>query len=346
MTSPRKSSSGYRPPYALTSAMLGLVAEIGERLGALHADGTGTAPRLRRENRIRTIQATLQIEQNTLSLDQVTAVLEGKRVRGSVREIREVRNAFAAYEHMTSWDPSSRRDLLSAHHTLMDGLVDRPGRLRSGGVGVVQGSRIVHVAPPASRVPALVDDLLGWLRTTDEHPLVASCAFHYELEFIHPFLDGNGRLGRLWQTLVLSRWKPVFLDLPLESVVRDHQADYYRTLGDADKSGDCTGFILFLLEALRETLDHTPQVAPQVTPQVAALLQVLGDKELDRNRLQERLGLSDRKSFRERYLAPALEAGLVEFTIPEKPNSRLQKYRKTAAGKTLHRPKKSAIPPL
>jgi Fic family protein len=336
MASAKKIPAGYRPPYALSSAMLGLAAEIAEQLGRREAGGCDPAPRLRRENRIRTIQATLQIEQNTLSLEQVTAVLQGKRVRGSRREIREVQNAFSAYERLPSWDPCSRKDLLLAHHLLMDGLVERPGRFRSGGVGVVQGSKVVHMAPPASRVPDLVDDLLAWLRACDEHPLVASCALHYELEFIHPFMDGNGRLGRLWQTLVLSRWKPVFQDLPLESVVRDHQTDYYRTLGEADKSGDCSGFILFLLEALRETIEHTPQVAPQVTPQVAALLQALGDEEVDRNRLQERLGLSDRKSFRERYLAPALEAGLVEFTIPDKPNSRLQKYRRTPAKKAAH----------
>jgi len=182
-----------------------------------------------------------------------------------------------------------------------------------------------------------MDDLLGWLRTTDEHPLVASCVFHYELEFIHPFMDGNGRLGRLWQTLILSRWKPVFLDLPLESVVRDHQADYYRVLGESDKSGDCTGFILFLLEALLETLAEAPQVAPHVTPQVAALLKALANRPAGREELQARLGLSDRKSFRERYLSPALEAGLVEFTIPHLPTSRLQKYKLTAAGQATRR---------
>ncbi|MBK8802863.1 MAG: Fic family protein [Fibrobacteres bacterium] len=322
----------YRPPYKLTSAMIGLVAEIGERLGRTQSEAVATAPRLRKENRIRTIQATLQIEQNTLSLEQVTAVLEGKRVKGSAREIREVKNAFVAYERLTSWNPFSRKDLLHGHALLMEGLVERAGKLRSGGVGVVKGGRVVHMAPPAGRVSALVDDLLRWCATTDEHPLIASCVFHYEFEFIHPFADGNGRLGRLWQTLILSKWKPAFLDFPLESVVRDHQADYYRTLGESDKAGDSTGFVLFMLEAIRESLASTPQVAPQVTPQVERLLEAIGSHERSRPDLQERLGLADRKSFRERYLAPALEADLVEFTIPEKPNSRLQMYRLTAMG--------------
>lgn len=326
---------GYRPPYKLTSAMIGLVAEIGERLGVSQASGVTSAPRLRKENRIRTIQATLEIEQNTLSVEQVTAILEGRRVKGSAREIREVKNAFAAYERLPERNPSRRKDLLQAHALLMDGLVERPGKFRTGGVGVVQGGRVVHMAPPAARVPALVDDLLAWCDKTDEHPLVASCVFHYEFEFVHPFADGNGRLGRLWQTLILSRWKPAFLELPLESVVRDHQADYYRALGESDKAGDCTGFVVFMLEALRETLDTTPQVAPQVTPQVARLLKSIGSGERLRSDLQVRLGLSDRKSFRELYLAPALEAGLVEFTIPDKPNSRLQAYRLTALGKNV-----------
>jgi len=310
---------------------LNLVAEIAERLGAMAASGK-VEPRLRKENRIRTIQATLQIEHNTLTIEQVTAVLAGKRVKGPAREILEVRNTARAYDRMPAWKPSSRKDLLAAHSVLMEGLVDRAGKFRNGGVGVVQGGRVVHMAPPAARVPALVEDLLQWFKASEEHPLVASCVLHYELEFIHPFPDGNGRLGRLWQTLALSRWKPVFADIPLESVVRDHQADYYAALGASDRAGDCTAFVEFMLEAIRQTA--TPQVAPQVTPQVAMLLAVFGEGEIDRATLQERMGLSDRKSFRELYLTPALEAGLVEFTIPDKPHSRLQRYRLTAAGKT------------
>ena len=322
---------GYTPPYTLTPSIVRLLADAAEAVGRLMGVQERIAPRLRKENRIRTIQATLQIEQNTLSVDQVTAILEGKRVRGSQREILEVKNASSAYELLPDWNPVSRKDLLEAHRVLMEGLVERQGRFRTKGVGVFQGARVVHMAPPAVRVPALVDDLLDWAGKTKEHPLVASCVLHYELEFIHPFADGNGRLGRLWQTLALSKWKPVFADLPLESVVRDHQESYYASLGASDRAADCAPFIEFILGAIVQTA--TPQVAPQVTPQVAALLKALGAREMDRAHLQEKLGLSDRKSFRGLYLAPAMEQGLVEFTLPDKPNSRLQKYRLTAAGR-------------
>ncbi|MEN9306172.1 MAG: hypothetical protein RL173_104 [Fibrobacterota bacterium] len=326
---------GYTPPYTLTPTIVRLLADAAEAVGRLMGEQDRVAPRLRKENRIRTIQATLQIEQNTFSLEQVTAILEGKRVRGSQREILEVKNASNAYQKLSGWNPASRKDLLEAHRVLMEGLVEHPGRFRSKGVGVVQGSKVVHMAPPAMRVPALVDDLLEWSKKTKEHPLVASCVLHYELEFIHPFADGNGRLGRLWQTLALSKWKPVFADLSLESVIRDHQESYYASLGASDKAADCAPFIEFLLGAIVQTL--TPQVAPQVTPQVAALLKALGSRELDRAHLQEKLGLSDRKSFRALYLAPAMEQGLVEFTLPDAPNSRLQKYSATAAGKAVLR---------
>jgi fido (protein-threonine AMPylation protein) len=328
-------SMGYTPPYTLTPSIVRLLADAAEAIGRLMGEQERIAPRLRKENRIRTIQATLQIEQNTFSVEQVTAILEGKRVKGTQREILEVKNASYAYEKLPSWNPASRKDFLDAHRVLMEGLVERPGRFRSGGVGVIQGTRVVHMAPPAMRVPALVDDLLDWSGKTKEHPLVASCVLHYELEFIHPFADGNGRLGRLWQTLALSKWKSVFADLPLESVVRDHQESYYASLGASDKAADCSPFIEFLLGAILQAV--TPQVAPQVTPQVAALLKALGAKEWDRARLQEKLGLSDRKSFRALYLAPAMEQGLVEFTLPEKPNSRLQKYRVTSAGRAALR---------
>lgn len=193
----------YQPPFTITPAVVNLVAEIGEIIGryTVLAEQNLT-PRLRRENRIRTIQASLAIENNTLTLEQVTAVIEGKRVLGHPREIQEVRNAFATYEAMEVWDAGAEDDLLAAHEMLMRGLVDETGRYRSGGVGIFRGEQLVHMAPPADRVPRLMADLLDWLKNTNEHPLVASCVFHYEFEFIHPFADGNGRMGRLWQTLI------------------------------------------------------------------------------------------------------------------------------------------------
>jgi len=229
-------------------------------------------PRLRRENRMRTIQASLAIENNTLTLEQVTAVIDGKHVLGHPREIQEVRNAFAAYETMEDWNPTSRDDLLKAHGLLMAALVDDAGQFRSGGVGVFRGEQLVHMAPPAGRVPQLMDDLLGWLKRTEEHPLVASCVFHYELEFIHPFADGNGRIGRLWQTLILRQWQPLLAYLPVETVIIERQDAYYRMLAEADQRGKATPFVEFMLNALLDAIQEaveTDQASDQVSDQVA-----------------------------------------------------------------------------
>jgi len=247
--------SRYQPPLTLTPAMLALVADISEHVGRLSARHEATlTPQLRRGNRIRTIQASLAIENNTLSLEQVTAVLEGKRVLGLPREIQEVRNAFAAYEAMPSWRPASRADLLTGHGLLLQGLIDDAGHFRRGGVGIYRGERLLHMAPPASRVPQLVSDLLGWLGRTDLHPLIASCVFHYEFEFIHPFADGNGRMGRLWQTLILSQWRPVLAWLPVETVIREQQEAYYAALSAADRQAEATPFVEFMLRALQQAL--------------------------------------------------------------------------------------------
>ena len=277
-------AEAYHPPYTLTPVILRLVEEIGEGLGRYSETTHETlTPKLRRENRIRTIQASLAIEHNTLTVEQVTAVLEGKRVLGLPREIQEVRNAFGAYDQLDHWNPTNRDDLLAAHGILMAGLVDRPGEFRSGGVGIYQGKRVVFMAPPAGRVPDLMNDLLTWLKHTDEHPLVASCVFHYEFEFIHPFTDGNGRLGRLWQTLLLSKWKPLLAGLPVETVIRDRQGEYYQVLGQADGGATATPSAQFMLEALRAAVEEavaSDQVSDQVSVQVIRLLRVIGKKDV------------------------------------------------------------------
>lgn len=329
-------SPKYQPPYAITPAILNLVAEISEIIGryTVLAEQNLT-PRLRRENRIRTIQASLAIENNTLTLEQVTAVIEGKRVLGHPREIQEVRNAFAAYEAMEKWEAGSQEDLLAAHGLLMSALVDNPGRYRSGGVGIFRGEQLVHMAPPANRVPQLMADLLDWLNQTSEHPLVASCVFHYEFEFIHPFADGNGRMGRLWQTLILRKWKSLLAYLHVETVIREKQGAYYQVLADADQGGDATPFIEFMLSALRDAIREavaTDQVGDQVTDQVGALIAVIGTGELGRNDLMKTLGLSHRPTFRGNYLNPALADGWIERTQPDAPRSPTQRYRLTAKG--------------
>lgn len=247
----------YQPPLTITPTILALASDIGELLGRLSArQDAQLTPQLRRGNRIRTIQASLAIENNTLSVDQVTAVLEGKLVLGLPQEIQEVRNAFEAYEGLASWRPESRADLLSAHARLMHGLIDDAGNFRRGGVGIYRGDRLLHMAPPANRVGELTDDLLGWLVETNLPPLIASCVFHYEFEFIHPFADGNGRMGRLWQTLILSRWRPVLAYLPVEAVIREQQDAYYAALSAADQSAEATPFVAFMLQALRQALDE------------------------------------------------------------------------------------------
>ncbi len=327
----------YQPPYTITPVILNLVAEIGETIGryTVLAEQNLT-PRLRRENRIRTIQASLAIENNTLTLEQVTAVIAGKRVLGHPREIQEVRNAFATYEAMEEWQASSEKDLLAAHELLMHGLVDETGRYRSGGVGIYRGEQLVHMAPPADRVPTLMTDLLDWLANTNEHPLVASCIFHYEFEFIHPFADGNGRMGRLWQTLILRNWKHLLAYLPVETLIRERQEDYYRVLSMADQQADATPFIEFMLTTLKDALRDavvTGQVGDQVTDQVASLIQVIGTGEMGSNDLMQILGLSHRPTFRENYLNPALEDGWIERTQPDSPRSPTQRYRLTGKGR-------------
>jgi Fic family protein len=326
----------YQPPYTITPAIVNLVAEIGETIGryTVLAEQNLT-PRLRRENRIRTIQASLAIENNTLTLEQVTAVIEGKRVLGHPREIQEVRNAFATYDAMEEWNVSVEEDLLAAHELLMRGLVDETGRYRSGGVGIFRGKQMVHMAPPAERVPKLMADLLDWLENTNEHPLVASCIFHYEFEFIHPFADGNGRMGRLWQTLILRNWKPLLAYLPVETVIRNSQEDYYRVLAVADSQADATPFVEFMLGALCDAVHDavsTDQVSDQVTDQVMALIHALGNGALGSNDLMQALGLSHRPTFRNNYINPAMEDKWIERTQPDSPRSPTQRYRLTSKG--------------
>jgi Fic family protein len=251
--------TNYNPPFDFTHDIIDLIEKIGEALGHWSAFGMSDSPQLRRSNRIRTIQASLEIENNTLSVEQVTAVLDGKRVLGLPREIKEVQNAFVAYEQMNQWQADNYEHLLEAHAVLMDGLLDSPGKWRTTGVGIYRGNTLVHMAPPASQVSRLMDDLLNWLKSEPIHPLIASCIFHYEFEFIHPFADGNGRMGRLWQTLILSNWKPIFAYLPVETVIRDKQETYYKALRDSDQTANSTIFVKFMLQALLTAMeDVTP----------------------------------------------------------------------------------------
>ncbi len=325
--------SNYQPPYTITPEIINRVAKISENIGRLTVLTEQTRDlRLRRINRIRTIHGSLAIEGNTLSEVQITAILDGKRVIAPPQEVQEVKNALSAYDRFDTLRPEAEKDLLEAHRILMSGLINEAGIYRQGGVGVMAGQQVIHMAPPADRVGLLMSDLFSWLTTTDVHPLIASSVFHYEFEFIHPFADGNGRMGRLWQSLILARWNPLFSDIPVESLIFKHQAEYYQAIQESTHQSDSAPFIAFMLQMiLHAVTTTTPQVSPQLTPQVGNLLAAV-DGEMDREALQSALGLSDRKSFRERYLKPALADGLIEMTIPDKPNSRLQKYRLTDKG--------------
>ncbi len=326
------SEKGYIPPYTITDKTVNLISAITEIITKITVnDNMNNNPRLRRNNRIRTIHASLAIENNSLSLDQVTDIVNGKKVLGAPDEICEVKNAFEAYNKLLEMNPYSVKDMLLAHKVLMNELTKEAGIFRSGGVGVFAGEQLVHMAPPANQVPDLIKELVDWAKKAEVHPLIKSCVFHYEFEFIHPFADGNGRMGRMWQTLFLYKWKSLFGWLPIETLIRERQDEYYKVLGECDHSADSGEFVEFLLKAVYDALCEiaaTEQVGEQVTEQVERLLGVIGDKEYATKELMELLGLKHRPTFRDNYLLPALELGLIEMTVPDKPNSSKQKYRK------------------
>ncbi len=250
-----------KPPFEITSAILAEIAEIAELVGHVNASrGVSANPTLRRTNRIRTIYSSLAIEQNTLTLEQMTAVLNGKRVLAPPKDIAEVKNAYEIYDMLDSLNPYSVDDLLSAHAVMTRGLIQESGCFRSRPVGVVdkQGN-ILHFGSLPDYIPGLVTELLNWVRDSDYPMLVKSCVFHYELELIHPFADGNGRVGRLWHTLLLTRWKPIFAWVPVESILHDRQEEYYRAINQSNQEGESTAFIAFMLSAIKAALTEAVQ---------------------------------------------------------------------------------------
>lgn len=261
----------YTPPFTITDEILQLVSEISEHIGALNVmlGERKPSPMLRKENQIKTIHSSLAIEHNSLSLQQVTDVIDGKHVLGAPNEIQEVKNALQAYQLMQQLDAFEEADLLRAHGLMMADLVDGAGKYRQAGVGVFDNDKCIHVAPPAERVPHLMGDLFEWLKQTKAHPLISSCVFHYEFEFIHPFMDGNGRMGRYWQTLLLSHWKGIFAWIPMETMVKKHQEQYYNAIAQSDARGDSTVFITFMLRCILETIKQEQIVTDKVADKVA-----------------------------------------------------------------------------
>jgi Fic family protein len=244
-----------KPPYSITPGILSLISTISEKLGAINANHL-QAPRteLRKANQIKTIHSTLEIEGNTLSVDQVTAVIENKRVIAPQKDILEVKNAIKVYDAFQSFNALSLPSFLKAHALLMKGLIPMPGKFRTAGAGIVKGSKLTHLAPKANMVKALMNDLFSYLKNDKDLLLIKSCVFHYELEFIHPFVDGNGRMGRLWQSVILKELNPIFVFLPVELIIKQRQSEYYKVLEKSDKSGNSTLFIEFILAAIDEAL--------------------------------------------------------------------------------------------
>ncbi|MGO5060641.1 Fic family protein [Lawsonibacter sp. LCP25S3_F5] len=282
-----------KPPFTITNAIISDVADIAELVGKLSgANQISANPTLRRTNRIRTIHGSLAIEQNTLTLDQVTAVLDGKTVLAPPKDIAEVKNAYEIYERLDELDPYSVDDLLLAHGIMTRGLVEESGMFRTRPVGVVdQEGRVLHFGTLPQYVPNLVMELLEWAKTSDIHMLIRSCVFHYELELIHPFADGNGRVGRLWHTLLLSKWNPVFAWLPVESIIHDHQQGYYDAINASNDAGESTAFIEFMLSAIKASLMDAINMSDEMSDDIS-------DRKTDKaatrwNKIQEYLKTHD-----------------------------------------------------
>jgi Fic family protein len=254
-----------KPPYDITPRVLKLISSISEKIGEVNATYLSKqSPQLRNQNRIKTIQSSLQIEGNTLTTEQITALIERKRVVGPKKDVLEVLNAIEVYDELTTYKPHSEKVFLKAHAALMKGLIDPVGKYRNQSVGIVKGDKLKHLAPPFQNVPYLMKELFTYLKDADELTLIKSCVFHYEMEFIHPFLDGNGRMGRLWQTVILLQDFPVFEFLPFEKLISETQIDYYQSLSLSDKLGKSTPFIEYMLgvidKSLAELLNYTQRI--------------------------------------------------------------------------------------
>jgi Fic family protein len=252
-----------KPPYQITDTIMQMVATISERIGAINAAHLYKPPtELRKKNRIKTIKFSLEIEGNTLSEEQITALLDNKRVFAPQKDIVEVQNAIKVYDQLHNINPFQMKDMENAHAILMNGLIEQPGRMRTKNVGIVKGSKVAHMAPDGSMVNGLMKDLFRYLKNDTDLILIKSCVFHYEFEFIHPFMDGNGRMGRLWQTLILMQQYPVFEYIPIEQLIKQQQDQYYGKLSESDKKGHSTPFIEFMLQIMVQALDNLLQTQP------------------------------------------------------------------------------------
>ena len=322
----------YEPPFEITNRMLNHVSLISEKLGRIETRHTlERQPHLRRNNRIQSVHSSLKIEANSLSLDSVRDVLNEREVIGPAKEIQEVKNAFAAYDQLDAIDPYSMDDLLRLHGVMTRLTVEESGMFRSGAEGVYRGGVCIHIAPPPEMVPSLMRQLFDWMaaRREEIHPLILSSVFHYEFVFIHPFRDGNGRMARLWQTALLSRWNPLFQYIPIESQIERFQDGYYDAIAVSTSEGSSTAFVEFMLDRIDEVLDRViaQEHGGSQTEQVKRLLEAMEyDTPYTAAALMRLLGLKSRDALRNNYLNPAIEEGLIQMTMPDKPTSRNQRY--------------------
>lgn len=324
----------YKPPFTITNQILSYVSSISEKIGRITATNKlETKLHLRKNNRIKSIHSSLKIEANALTLGQVRDVINGRTVLGEQKEIQEVKNAYAAYERILEIDPCNIQHLKQFHGIITKYLVEKAGEFRLGEEGVFNGDQCIFMAPPARLVPQLMEELFRWMKTAqrDVHPLILSSVFHYEFLFIHPFSDGNGRIARLWHTAILSKWKPIFQYIPIESQIEKFQEEYYAAIAKCHVAGESTIFIEFMLSQIDRILDEiSVQISEENGYLSETVKKLLGVMEYDvsytSRALMDKLGLKSREGFRRNYLHPAIELNLIRMTIPDKPNSRNQKY--------------------
>lgn len=275
-----------KPPYIITDKVLELVASISEKIGEINANHLYKPnTELRKKNRIKTIQSSLEIEGNTLTEEQITALLENKRIIAPAKDILEVQNAIEVYNDLKRFNPNKIKDLELGHSILMKGSIENAGKFRTTNVGIVKGSKVEHLAPGGTMVKGLMNDLFNYLKNDKELILIKSCVFHYEFEFIHPFVDGNGRMGRLWQTLILMQQYPVFEYLPVESLIKENQKEYYNKLSESDKTGQSTPFIEFMLAILLKSLKQVLQSQNtnlSTNDRIFLFKEKIGDKKFSR----------------------------------------------------------------
>ena len=326
--------AGYKPPFTITNNILSYVASISEKIGRITVINNMTSqPHLRKNNRIKSIHSSLKIEANSLSLNQVRDIINGKLVLGEQREIQEVKNAYDAYEKIADINPYSIKDLKKFHGIMTRYIVEESGDFRRGEEGVFNGDKCIFMAPPAQFVPQLMTELFDWMnKSVDEiHPLILSSVFHYEFVFIHPFTDGNGRMARLWHTAILSKWNPIFEYIPIESQIEKFQSDYYDAIAQCHIAGESTYFIDFMLSQIDHILDELSDTMKEengyLTEAIKKLLNIMEyGIPYTSSVLMEKLGLRSKEGFRRNYLRPALNMKLIKMTIPDKPNSRNQRY--------------------